>query len=187
MLGMMKVNHRRILCAMVIALWIFGGRVMKCKEETDKIFVIHFWWIVTYMNYFDMTRHAGGNLTICRIGGCIYLVAHEANSVAQERFWITLLFEVIYEVLFGSPVTARAKGCVIFIFMSRWLIMHGPRLKILFMVTFIISLGCLVPVGIDRRISTLKIGICHSFMISLFEKAAEALIEYVCLRLRHYY
>lgn len=183
---MMEVYHGRILCTSIISLPILRRRVMEREKETYQVLVFHFRRIVPYVYDLNMTCFAGAYLAICWVRRCVHLVAHEANCVTKKCLLIARVLEIIYKIFFCTPVTACAKGCVIFIFVSARLVHHRAGFHVLLDVTLLAHL-CFWSITINSPHFGLGIRALHLFVIFLFEEAAKALIEEICLRLRHYH
>ena len=121
---MMEVYHGRILCAHIIALSVLSRRVMERKKETYQVLVFHLRRIIAYVYDLNMTCFAAAYLAISWVRRCVHLVAHETNCVTKKCLLIARVLEIVNKVFFCAPVTACAKGCVIFMFVSARLVHH---------------------------------------------------------------
>lgn len=121
-------DGRRVLSAFVITLLVRRRWVVEREEEFAKILVSAFAIVKKHVEYFDVARVAGANLLVGRIGGGVWICAHEADGISEQRVREHLL-ELADVKLLGAPVAASSKSGKLFIVCAGLLVAHGAALS----------------------------------------------------------
>ena len=100
-----------VLKASIVALSIFGGRVVKGKEEADQFFEMPRWFIQFNVQYFDVSRFTTTDLLVgwILVFGCWLFGCHETHGTVSNGIWKVFL-KVDSNILFGSPITTRTES-----------------------------------------------------------------------------